>query len=88
MAVLAGLAGPASTLVLVVPPVVLGAGWFLLLRNAGDPTAFAAPLIVAVNAVMAMPFAMRILEPAWRDSPHGTTAWPAPSASAGCRACG
>lgn len=67
-AIFAGISGPASTLVLVVPPIVLGAGWFLLLRKAGDPTGFAAPLIVAVNAAMAMPFAMRVLEPAWRDS--------------------
>ncbi|MBC8129097.1 MAG: thiamine/thiamine pyrophosphate ABC transporter, permease protein [Rhizobiaceae bacterium] len=53
----------AGSLVLVVPPIVLGAGWFLALRGTGDVFA-AAPVMVAVtNAVMAMPFVMRIIGP-------------------------
>lgn len=51
--------------VLVVPPVVIGAGWFLLLRHLGDPTAVAPLMVVAVNAIMAMPFAIRALRPAY-----------------------
>ncbi|MGD9912656.1 MAG: thiamine/thiamine pyrophosphate ABC transporter permease [Rhizobiaceae bacterium] len=53
-----------ASLVLVVPPIVLGAGWFLLLRHIGDPAAFAPAMVVSVNAVMAMPFALRAIRPA------------------------
>lgn len=56
-----------SSLVLVVPPIILGTGWFLLLRQwgmVGSATGTVAPYLVAlVNALMALPFAMRILEP-------------------------
>ena len=54
----------AGSLVLVVPPIVLGAGWFLCLRAVTDVFAAAPYLVVATNAVMAMPFVMRILGPA------------------------
>jgi len=50
--------------VLVVPPVVLGAGWFILLRHGGDVFVYAPIMVVAVNAVMAMPFAVRAIRPA------------------------
>ena len=62
------LAGPGAALVLVVPPIVIGAGWFLLLRHTGMVFAFAAPMIVMVNAIMAMPFAVRVIGPAWEAS--------------------
>ncbi len=51
--------------VLVVPPIVLGAGWFLALRNVVDVFAIAPVMVVAVNAVMAMPFAIRAIRPAY-----------------------
>jgi thiamine transport system permease protein len=51
--------------VLVVPPVVVGAGWFLVLRHAGDVFAAAPVMVVAVNAVMAVPFAIRAVRPAY-----------------------
>lgn len=51
--------------VLVVPPIVIGAGWFILLRQAGDVFALAPVMVVTVNAVMAMPFAIRALRPAY-----------------------
>jgi thiamine transport system permease protein len=51
--------------VLVVPPIVIGAGWFILLRHAGDVFALAPVMVVTVNAVMAMPFAIRALRPAY-----------------------
>lgn len=51
--------------VLVVPPIVTGAGWFILLRHAGDVFALAPVMVVTVNAVMAMPFAIRALRPAY-----------------------
>ncbi|WP_182086944.1 thiamine/thiamine pyrophosphate ABC transporter permease [Aureimonas sp. ME7] len=53
---------PAS-LVLVVPPIVVGAGWFLALRAFGDVARFAPFVVVATNAVMIIPFATRILGP-------------------------
>ncbi|MCY1665574.1 thiamine/thiamine pyrophosphate ABC transporter permease [Rhizobium sp. SL86] len=53
-----------SSLVLLVPPVVLGTGWFLLIRPFGQVTSFAPFLIAAINALMALPFVMRVLEPA------------------------
>lgn len=53
-----------SSLVLLVPPVVLGAGWFLLLRPFGDVSVFAPLIVIAINILMALPFAYRILEPA------------------------
>ncbi|MDR7034038.1 thiamine/thiamine pyrophosphate ABC transporter permease [Mesorhizobium sp. BE184] len=55
--------GPAF--VLVVPPIVLGAGWFVLLRHVADVFAIAPVMVVAVNAMMAMPFALRALRPAY-----------------------
>ena len=54
----------ASSLVLLVPPIVLGAGWFVLLRGHVDVFALAPVIVVTVNALMALPFVMRVLEPA------------------------
>lgn len=51
--------------VLVVPPIVVGAGWFLALRGVTDVFAVAPIMVVAVNAVMAMPFAIRAVRPAY-----------------------
>lgn len=51
--------------VLVVPPIVIGAGWFLLLRRGADVFAIAPVMVVTVNAVMAMPFAIRAIRPAY-----------------------
>lgn len=50
--------------VLVVPPIVIGAGWFMLLRGKVDVLAAAPFMVVAVNAIMAMPFAVRAIRPA------------------------
>ncbi|NTG29191.1 thiamine/thiamine pyrophosphate ABC transporter permease ThiP [Agrobacterium rhizogenes] len=54
-----------SSLVLLVPPIVLATGWFLALRPLGDPARFAALLIVIINALMALPFVIRVIEPAY-----------------------
>jgi thiamine transport system permease protein len=63
--VLESLAGTGAGFVLVVPPIVIGAGWFVLLRHS-DFLFAAAPIMVAtVNAVMAMPFAIRAIRPAY-----------------------
>lgn len=54
----------AGSIVLVVPPVVVGAGWFLLLRDVGAVSRLAPVIVILANAVMAVPFMMRILKPA------------------------
>jgi thiamine transport system permease protein len=55
----------ASSLILLVPPLVLATGWFMALLPLGDPPRFAATLIVLINALMALPFVIRVLEPAY-----------------------
>jgi thiamine transport system permease protein len=50
--------------VLVVPPIVIGAGWFILLRSVTDVFLLAPIMVVTVNAVMAMPFVVRAIRPA------------------------
>lgn len=59
------MADTGATMVLIVPPIVIGAGWFILLRHFGDVFAFAPMMVVTVNAVMAMPFAIRVVRPAY-----------------------
>jgi thiamine transport system permease protein len=51
-------------MILVVPPVVIGAGWFILLMHSGAVFSAAPIMVVAVNALMAMPFAVRVIRPA------------------------
>jgi thiamine transport system permease protein len=61
-----------SSLVLVVPPIILGTGWFLVLRQFGNVASFAPCLVAFINALMALPFAVRVLEPALDDHHHQT----------------
>ncbi|GEO85831.1 thiamine/thiamine pyrophosphate ABC transporter permease [Ciceribacter naphthalenivorans] len=56
-----------SSLVLLVPTAVLGTGWFLVLRAEGDVARFAPIVVVCINALMALPFAMRVLAPAFEE---------------------
>jgi len=65
---LATLFDTGASLILVMPPIVLGAGWFILLRHFTDPFMMAPFMVVTVNAAMAMPFAVRLLRPAWDTS--------------------
>ena len=44
-------------------PLVIGTGLFILIRPVADPFALALPVTALVNAVMALPFALRILIP-------------------------
>ncbi|RVJ09656.1 thiamine/thiamine pyrophosphate ABC transporter permease ThiP [Sinorhizobium medicae] len=60
----AGAIGASTSFILLIPPVVLGAGWFLLLRPFGDVARFAPAVVVAINALMALPFVHRVLAPA------------------------
>lgn len=57
--------GGASSMVLLAPPVVLATGWFMALRPFGDASVFAPALVVLINMLMALPFVMRVLEPAY-----------------------
>lgn len=52
-----------SSLILLVPPTVLGTGWFLLVGPAR--LAPAAPFLIAlINSLMALPFVLNIVDPA------------------------
>ncbi|QAA98555.1 MULTISPECIES: thiamine/thiamine pyrophosphate ABC transporter permease ThiP [Agrobacterium tumefaciens complex] len=62
---LSAMLGAGSSLVFLVPPVVLGSGWFLLLRVFGDVSFYAPVLVALINMLMALPLAMRVLEPAF-----------------------
>ena len=50
-----------GALLLVVPPFVIGAGWFLALNRFGLAFALAPLVLVLVNALMTLPYAIRIL---------------------------
>ncbi len=58
---LARLATDGGGVLLVVPPFVIGAGWFLLLNRFGLAFALAPLVIILINALMALPYAARIL---------------------------
>ena len=68
LALLTGLSGAAGSLTLLVPPVVLGAGWFLMLGGSTGKLLAPLAVIVLVNALMALPFVMRVVEPAHRNT--------------------
>ncbi|MBB3950626.1 ABC transporter permease subunit [Aureimonas jatrophae] len=69
-------AGGASALVLVVPPIVVGAGWFLLLRGTGDVARLAPVVVVVAQAVLILPYGVRLFLPAIveADRRHGRLA--------------
>lgn len=50
---------------LALPPIVLGAGWFLLLQ--GRIGQVGPLLMVLVNGVMAVPYVLRLIVPSWRS---------------------
>lgn len=54
---IAGLLGLAAS------PLVIGTGLFIVINPVADPFALALPVTALVNAVMALPFALRILVP-------------------------
>lgn len=63
-ATFAAMAQAAASLVLVIPPIVMAAGWFILLRPVSDVFALAPILVVVINALMALPFSLAILSAA------------------------
>jgi len=58
---MAGLLGLAAS------PLVIGTGLFVMINPLADPVALALPVTALVNAVMALPFALRILVPRARS---------------------
>jgi thiamine transport system permease protein len=58
------LAEAAGLLALAASPFAVGTGLFLLVSPVADPFALALPVTGAINALMALPFALRILVPA------------------------
>ncbi|MFQ6551003.1 thiamine/thiamine pyrophosphate ABC transporter permease ThiP [Aestuariibius insulae] len=50
---------------------VMGAGLYLWLAPLAPPAALALPLTTIVNAAMVLPFAVRVLAPAYRDIENG-----------------
>lgn len=52
--------------ILVVPPLALGAGLFVLIRPWVDPGALALPVVALVNALMGLPWVVAALAPAMR----------------------
>lgn len=59
----ANLIGLSALLILVVSPITLSAGLFVVLRPHINPFALAAPMIIVINALMALPFIYRHIEP-------------------------
>lgn len=59
-----GILGATASLVLLVPPVVIGSGWFLMLNRFGDVGSVAPYLVVFINMLVSLPFVMRVIEPA------------------------
>ena len=51
-----------GNIILVLPPLVLGTGLFLLLRPLADVFSIALFLVIMINSLMALPFVLRILE--------------------------
>jgi len=52
----------AGNMILVMPPVVLGTGLFLLLRNFADVFSIALVLTIIINSLMALPIVLRVLD--------------------------
>jgi thiamine transport system permease protein len=49
-------------------PLMIGTGWFILINPVADPVSLSLPVTAVVNALMALPFALRIMVPAIRDA--------------------
>ncbi|MCC6305339.1 MAG: ABC transporter permease subunit [Rhodobacteraceae bacterium] len=66
----------AGVLPIALSPMVLGTGLFLLVFPLADPAALALPATAAVNALLALPFALRALAPAVAaaEAAHGRLA--------------
>lgn len=57
----------ASQAGLILPPAVIATGWFIMASKGPGLSALAIPLIIALNSLMALPFAYNALAPALRS---------------------
>jgi thiamine transport system permease protein len=64
----AGLLGLAALATLIIPPAVLATGWFILSIKSGAQGSAGPALVVLLNALMALPFALGALAPAVKDT--------------------
>lgn len=55
--------GLVGLVIVIVPPFALITGLFVLLRRGFDPAELAIPAIILINGLMALPFALRQIEP-------------------------
>ena len=58
----------AGSIVYVVPPLVIGTGMFVLLSPHVDVFGWVYPIVIAINALMGLPFVIRCLGPAMRQN--------------------
>jgi thiamine transport system permease protein len=58
----------AGSIVYVVPPLVIGTGMFVLLASRVDVFDWVYPIVITINALMGLPFVIRILGPALRQN--------------------
>ena len=56
-----------GSLIIVVPPIVLGTGFFIMLSPHMDVYVLGPPLVVLVNALMGVPYVLRVLGPLHRQ---------------------
>jgi thiamine transport system permease protein len=63
--VFAGGLDAGGSLILLTPPIVLSTGWFLWLKGGSGLAPYL--LVAIINALMALPFALRVLQPAVRS---------------------
>lgn len=63
--VFAGGLDAGGSLILLTPPIVLSTGWFLWLKGGSGFVPYV--LVAIINALMALPFALRVLQPAVRS---------------------
>lgn len=57
----------APSVILLMPPVVLATGWFLLLPGPAETSMVGPVLVIALNTLMALPFTMQLLEPSYQQ---------------------
>jgi thiamine transport system permease protein len=57
------LLGQVPLMALAMPPLALAAGLYVLVRAVADPATVALPVLIVMNALMALPFAYRLIEP-------------------------
>ena len=60
---LSGLMALAPLVIMGVPPLAFAAGLYVLARQLGDPAGIAVPVLILVNAMMALPFVHRLIDP-------------------------